>query len=289
MGTSRFRRCVVLVAAIAAVGAVSASPAQAGPLGLGGGGSASQADFTLGGKPCKLIPVPAAAPFGTGTCPGVRPGAIVNSDAGQCTFNFRFNGSDGERYIGTAGHCILGDSPIGGDVGEESWAEGTGPVARDADGNRIGEFAYAILQDPKDFALIRLDDGVEASPQMCHFGGPNGTNADQGSAPVVLNHFGNGIGVGSVLPARSALALGTPNADHVFAQGVAVPGDSGSGVISSDGRALGVLVTVGLHSGSIGTGGVDAGDVGITRIPPQEARAEQVLGTTLNLQTAPLQ
>ena len=284
----RWFRFAVLVASIAALGAVSASPAHAGLLGSGSGGSASEADFTLGGKPCKLIPVPAAAPVGTGTCPGVRPGAIVTSDAGQCTFNFLYNGSDGERYIGTAGHCILGDSPVGGDVGEESWAPGTGPVARDGEGNRIGEFAYAILQDPKDFALIRLDDGVQASPQMCHFGGPNGTNADQPSSPVVLNHFGNGLGVGSVLPARSALALGMPHPDHVFAQGAAVPGDSGSGVISSDGRAVGVLVTVGVHSSSIGTDGVDAGVVGITRIPPQEARAEQVLGTTLNLQTAPL-
>jgi len=281
----RWLRHAALVGAIAAVGAISASPAQAGLL---GGGSGSKANWTLDGKPCKLIPVPAAAPVGTGPCPGVRPGAIVQSDAGQCTFNFRFNGSDGERYIGTAGHCILGDSPIGGDVGEESWAPGQGPVARDAEGNRIGEFAYAILEDPKDFALIRLDDGVEASAQMCHFGGPNGTNADQPSAPTVLNHFGNGLAVGSVLPARSALALGMPDPDHVFAQGVAVPGDSGSGVISDDGRAVGVLVTVGVHSSSIGTEGVDAGVVGITRIAPQEARAEQVLGTTLNLQAAGL-
>jgi hypothetical protein len=44
-----------------------------------------------------------------------------------------------------------------------------------------------------------------------------------------------------------------------------------------------------MSTGSIGTGGINAGDVGMTRIPPQEARAEQVLGTTLNLQTAPLQ
>jgi hypothetical protein len=29
-------------------------------------------------------------------------------------------------------------------------------VAKDADGKRIGEFAYAIVQYPKDFALIRL-------------------------------------------------------------------------------------------------------------------------------------
>jgi len=281
----RWFRYAALVVSIAAVGAVSASPAQAGLL---GGGSGSKSNWTLDGQPCKLIPVPTAAPVGTGPCPGVRPGAIVQSDAGQCTFNFRFNGSDGRRYIGTAGHCILGESPVGGDVGEESWAPGQGPLARDSEGNRIGEFAYAILEDPKDFALIRLDDGVEASSQMCHFGGPNGTNADQPSSPTVLNHFGNGLGVGSVLPARSALAVGMPDPDHVFAQGVAVPGDSGSGVISDDGRAVGVLVTVGVHSGSIGTGGVDAGVVGITRIAPQEARAEQVLGTTLNLQTAAL-
>ena len=260
-----------------AVLALSAAPA-----------AAADSNWTLDGKPCKLIPVPAAAPVGTGTCPGVRPGAIVNSDAGQCTFNFLFNGSDGRRYIGTAGHCILGESPIGGDVGEESWAPGTGPEATDGDGNRIGEFAYAILEDPKDFALIRLDSGVAASPQMCHFGGPNGTNTDQGSSPIVLNHFGNGIGVGTVLPARSALALGMPDPDHVYAEGAVVPGDSGSGIISSDGRAVGVIVTTGVHSSSIGTGGIDAGTMGVTRLAPQEARAEQVLGVGMTLQTAPL-
>src|SRR4051812_47051786 len=113
--------------------------------------STTTSNWPLGGAPCPLIDVPAAAPVGTGTCPGVRPGAIVNSDVGQCTLNFLFTGSDGQRYIGTAGHCILGESPVGGDVGEQSWAAGTGPVATDADGNRIGEFAYAILQDPKDF------------------------------------------------------------------------------------------------------------------------------------------
>lgn len=75
--------------------------------------------------------------------------------------------------------------------------------------------------------------------------------------------------------------------DHVFAQGVVVPGDSGSGIVSDDGRAVGVIVTVGVHTSSIGTGGVDAGVMGITRLGPQEARAEQVLGLALTLQTAP--
>src|SRR6266853_1497553 len=85
----------------------------------------SSANWTLGGVPCTLIPVP-AAPLGTGTCPGVRPGAIVLTDVGQCTLNFLFQGSDGSGYIGTAGHCILGTSPIGGDVGEMSWARDRG-------------------------------------------------------------------------------------------------------------------------------------------------------------------
>jgi hypothetical protein len=271
-------KVVVAIAAVGVLGLVSTAPAQAG----------TNSNWTLGGTPCKLIPVPAAAPVGTGPCPGVRPGAIVQSDAGQCTFNFLFQGSDGSRYIGTAGHCILGESPIGGDVGEESWAPGTGPVARDASGSRIGEFSYAILQDPKDFALIRIDPGVNASAQMCHFGGPTGANDERPSSPVVLNHFGNGIGVGSVLPARSALAIGMPHPDHVFAEGAVVPGDSGSGIISSDGRAVGVIVTTGIHSSSIGTSGVDAGTMGVTRITPQVNRAEQVLGTQLSLQTAPL-
>src|SRR5439155_20390199 len=218
----------------------AAAPAQAGLLDLG---SSSSTNWTLDGVPCTLIPVPAAAPFGTGTCPGVRPGAIVVSDVGQCTLNFLFLGSDGATYIGTAGHCILGTSPFGGDVGEMAWAPGTGPVARDADGNPIGEFAYAILQDPKDFSLIRLDPLVEASAAMCQFGGPTAVNDDRPglTEPVVLNWFGNGVGVGVVLPARSAVAMGMPSPDHVFADGAAAPGGSGSGVLSSDGRPVGVL------------------------------------------------
>src|SRR6266705_999476 len=165
------------------------------------------------------------------------------------------------------------------------------PVARDADGNPIGEFAYAILQDPKDFSLIRLDPLVEASAAMCHFGGPTAVNDDRPGLTelVVLNWFGNGVGVGAVLPARSAVAAGMPDPDHVFADGAAAPGDSGSGVISSDGRAVGVLVTVGVHTASVGSGGLDAGMIGMTRLTPQVERAQQLLGVDLALQTAPTQ
>jgi hypothetical protein len=291
------RVMTMLAAAIPALAATGLAQAQllgstvSKLIGSSSATSSSATNWTLGGVPTKLIPVPVAAPVGTGTCPGVRPGAIVLSDVGQCTFNFLFQGSDGLSYIGTAGHCILGQSPVSGDVGESSWAPGAGPVARSADGNRIGEFAYAILQDPKDFALIRLDAGVPASAGMCHFGGPTAVNDDQPglTQPVVLNYFGNGVGVGALLPARSALAAGMPDPDHVFAQGVVVPGDSGSGIISSDGRAVGVVVTVGVHVGSIGLPGLDSGVIGITRLTPQVQRAQEVLGVSLDLQEAPLQ
>src|SRR3989475_5386436 len=191
----------------------------------------SSTTWTLGGVPCTLIPVPAAAPLGTGTCPGVRPGAIVRSDVGQCTLNFLFLGSDGASYIGTAGHCILGTSPFGGDVGEMSWVPGTGPEARDDGGNRIGEFAYAILQDPKDFSLIRLDPLVEASAAMCHFGGPTAGNDHNPrlTEPRVLNWFGNGVGAGAVVPARSAVAAGVPRPGPALCSGRRRPRAYGRG------------------------------------------------------------
>lgn len=263
-------------------GIIAASIAAAALLALGAPASADA--FTIDGKRCSLIEVPAAAPVGTTPCPGVRPGALVETDKGVCSFNFLFRGADGHRYIGTAGHCILGESQIGGgDAEEQTWPAGTGPEARDSEGNRIGEFAYAVLQDPKDFALIRLDPTVPASAQMCHFGGPTGTSADTPSTPTLLHYYGNGLLVGDVLPARSALALGMPDLDHVLATGAVVPGDSGSGIISADGRAVGVVVAIGIALGGIGTSGVDAGPVIVTRIAPQEARAEDQLGTKLDL------
>ncbi|HYC54957.1 MAG TPA: hypothetical protein VEL28_08455 [Candidatus Binatia bacterium] len=277
------RKLVLAIAVSASLAAVS--PAAAGLLRIFD--PLLSLNWTLGGRAVHLIDVPAAAPIGTGSCPGVRPGAIVQSDTGQCTFNFLFTGNDGGTYMGTAGHCILGESPVGGDVGERSWAVGEGPEARDADGNRIGEFTYAILQDPKDFALVLLDPGVAASAQMCHFGGPTAVNDDVAASPVVLHHFGNGLAIGSVLPARTHVAVSMPDPDHVFATGGAAPGDSGSGVISDDGRAVGVLVTVGIHTGTIGSDGIDAGVIGITRLTPQVERAEEVLGIELMLGTAP--
>jgi hypothetical protein len=174
-------------------------------------------------------------------------------------------------------------------------------VAKDPAGHRIGEFAYAVVQSPKDFALIRIDPAVEASPEMCHFGAPRGLYTSETADAVVLRYYGNGQGIDTALPARSAVALGTPNPDHVYAAGLALPGDSGAGVMTADGQALGVLVTFGLEGiafepGPYGTpsprdlppadgNGVDLGTMGITRLGPQLVRASQRLGVPLELVT----
>jgi hypothetical protein len=267
-----------------------AATAGSGSAGNRSATTAASSSFTLGGARCNLIGVPAAEgsmPVGVGTCPGVRPGGEIQSEIGLCTLNFLFETPNKERYIGTAGHCVLTtDSPVSGEnVGEKTWAKGEGPAAKDASGKRFGEFAYAVLQDPKDFALIRLDPGVEASPEMCNYGGPTGINDEISDGPKVLHYWGNGVGIGTALPARSAVAYGFPNADHVYAAGLALPGDSGSGVITDDGRAVGVLVTTGVHGIGVDENGVDFGTVGITRIVPQINQAQKALGIKLTMVT----
>ncbi len=313
------RRTVLMAGLAVLAGVVLPVPALAdGPVGTDRRSDAEAptaargVPFMLGGVPCSLIPVPAAedpAPVGSGTCPGVRPGGRVVTTIGDCTLNFLFEAPDGTRYIGTAGHCVdLGqettfkdsDSSGNGRI-ERVWAWGTGPVAEDIAGQRIGEFVYAVVYAPKDFALIRLDPGVEASPEMCHFGAPRGVSTDDTDTTVLLRYYGNAVGVGDVAPARSAVALGTPNPDHVNAVGLALPGDSGAGVMTADGLAVGVLVTTGVSGLAFERGpymlptpsdlpqvnekGVDLGTMGITRLGPQLARAAEKLGVSLELVT----
>ena len=294
------RRILVVLVAVATLVGV-ASPARAGLLdSLLGSGDRPPVDreWTLGGRPCQLIEVPAvtelptAGPFGLGSCPGVRPGSIVQAEGGVCTLNFMFTDDAANRYMGTAGHCVLATSPLGAqDNGEVSFAPGDGPEARDGLGNRIGDFVYAIQQDPKDFALILLDDGVDASPQVCSFGGPTGINDSQPSLlePTVLSSFGNPLGLGTGITAKSFVALGMPSADHVFATGLVLPGDSGGPVVDGQGQAVGTVVTTGLHVGDslLSLQGLDVGLVGITRLGPQMARAGDVIGANLELVTAP--
>ena len=293
------RRPVLMVGLVALTAIVPAHPAVA----------RAHGSLSCPRQPA-AAPEEKAPPVGPGPCPGVRPGGRVVTSIADCTLNFLFRDPHGTRYIGTAGHCVdpggasnHESSPDGRGRIERVWALGTGPAAADSDGQRFGEFAYAVVNPLRDFALIRLDPGVKASPEMCHFGAPKGLYDRNTSTAIVLRYYGNGEGIGDVTPARTAVALGTPDRDHIYAVGVAVPGDSGAGVMTVDGLAIGVLVTTGFHGFAweprdpddnpipyprmphADENGVDAGTVGITRLGPQLARASEQLGVPLTLVT----
>ncbi|MDP9006448.1 MAG: S1 family peptidase [Actinomycetota bacterium] len=281
---------LVLVLAITLATAATVTPAQAGLLDSLLGGSSGETNGTASDRTAAQACRPSVVPvieLGLGSCPGLRPGSRVQTDNGSCTLNFLFTGSDGERYMGTAGHCILSTLPIGQNIGEESYAPGEGPEARGADGRRIGEFAYAIQDDVKDFGLVRLDDDVDASPQVAQFGGPTGVNNEITSEPMQLSLFGNPLGIGGPLASGRTLFArsGLPDRDLVRATGVSLQGDSGGPVLDEQGRAVGVLVGVGTPS-ALSLASTDL--LIITRLSPQVRQAERAMDVDLRLQRAPL-
>ena len=214
-----------------------------------------------------------------GPISNLQPGAAVRSQGGQCSFNFLFQGGDGRRYMGTAGHCILGND------GERSWQAGSGPVARDSLGRRVGEFAYAVHRSSTDldFALVRLDGNVRALPRLPQFGGPSGISNERVSTPVLLHYCGSGVAVGTLVSCRSGIALSMGDPNHIYMEGLSTFGDSGGPVVTASRRAVGLIVTLGLHLDSIGTEGLDAGLIRVVRLRPQLQRAERALSTNLRL------
>ncbi|MDQ3962456.1 MAG: S1 family peptidase [Actinomycetota bacterium] len=216
--------------------------------------------------------------------PVVRPGAKVLYRDAYCTMNFVFKGSDGNDYVGTAGHCPF----QGNKEAVRRWKKGRGLEARDASGIRIGEFAFAarVKDDDIDFALIRLDRGVEANPEMEFFGGPTGLNDDITYGLELINMYGHGLVFGDVKRDRQFL---TPNGfddkESIFATGAASPGDSGAPVTTDEDEALGIFVEGGAALRIPESGPPYPGNTIIVRLPHNIALAEDELDLRLRLVT----
>ncbi len=246
------------------------------------------------GQTCQVTPLSVDATpvaLATGGCRGVRPGAMVRTSIGICTMNFLFTGTDGERYVGTAGHCLIRDP------GETK--RFTDPKVFDVDGAHVGDAVYAVKRGYGadyspiiDFALIRLNaaGAAVATPEICHFGGPVGMDRVLGAGEIV-HHYGNGSVIRDVVPGRTGVTFGAGllGGEYTFEYtgDVGAGGDSGSPVIDHDGNAVGVLVA-----------GVDLANTKpyypfhggtpniVTHLDYHLARAERALGIDLSLETA---
>jgi hypothetical protein len=230
-----------------------------------------------------------AAPDAIVATPGDR--VTLAGGGGPCTLGFLFTGSDRASYMSTAGHCLLGTAEA-----RTTWALGKGPAVTTPAG-RIGELIFAERlpagdedADVYDFALIRLDKGVRASAALPTFGAPTGSNDSQTDEPTILHIYGQGTGVSAASPARDFLATTLKRTDHVYAHGVAAPGDSGAPVIDADGKAIGTFLGVGGMPIRAGLGGPTVGHDGafnrIGRLKPVLAHASSALRLRLGLVTS---
>ncbi|GEM_PF-2098069 len=229
----------------------------------------SAPNATPNSTPVAAPPVAWAAPDAAKIRPGVQ--VITNGDprdptgsGGQreCTSNFVFTSPDNATvYLGVAAHCVsglkIGDpADVGPGVAKGSIAYSSWYVMNNSevpdDPTHPADCANekdAATCDANDFALIRLDASAVAitSPAMLHFGGPVGL-ADSGQVqPLdkVLTYGNSDLrqGVEPIMEKEGYVTEVAGWTTYAETQFPVLPGDSGSGAMTADGHALGVVVT----------------------------------------------
>lgn len=213
---------------------------------------------------------PAWAPATTAT---VHPGVQTVTGNGQCTANFVFYDASAV-YIGQAAHC----SGTGGNTATNGCTSPSHPLGTQVTVNGASQPATMVYNswltmqaigedDPdvcqyNDFALLQLDpeDAGRVNPSIPHWGGPTGLNT---SGTGILEHvysYGNSslrLGL-TLLSPKKGISLGDAGGGWTHLVSTltpGIPGDSGSAVLDSAGRALGVLSTInvglpgGVHNG----------------------------------------
>jgi len=167
---------------------------------------------------------------------GIRPGAWLQIGAANCTAAFVVQDPAGALYITTAGHCT---EHVGQRV---SVKEG---VLVAALGDMV-PFGTVVARWPAglDAALVRIDEDKypQVNPRMTGWGGPTGlATANPGTASVV-KHYGWGWVTWYDFSTRCrAGVFNSWQANTWWYAGIGGGGDSGSAVMTADGKALGIL------------------------------------------------
>lgn len=202
---------------------------------------------------------PVWAPAGQAT---IHPGVQMFTNGAQCTANFVFTrGSD--VYLGYAAHC----AGTGEATDTNGCDAGTLPIGTPVEiqgATRPGTLAYsswvAMQSGPRpseevcqynDFAVVRIhpDDHGRVNPSIPHWGGPTGVNtAGTAALERVYSYGSSSLRLGlELLSPKTGLSLGSSEWSHpIYTLTPGIPGDSGSAILDSQGRAAGVLSTLAL-------------------------------------------
>ena len=216
---------------------------------------------------------PAWAPAASAT---ITPGVQMYTQGAQCTGNFVFTDAAGNTYVGYAAHCAgLGEATDTNGCQADSVPLGTavtfnkgGNLASEGTVLGHGTLAYSSwitmhalgTQDANtcaynDLALVEVDpaDVGKVNPSVPFYGGPTGIDTDGTKAGDKVYSYGNSSLRGGVtqLSPKVGVSLGDDAADEGWSHPLytltpGIPGDSGSAFLSADGKAVGVLSTLGL-------------------------------------------
>jgi hypothetical protein len=215
---------------------------------------------------------PTWAPAGQAT---VHPGVMTNTEGGgQCTSNFIFSNAT-DVFIGQAAHCAGTGAP----TETSGCTAGTKPLGTPvtiAGASKPGKLVYSSWvtmaqrgeKDANtcgfnDLALVKIDpaDLGKVNPSLPFFGGPTGISTSPTTIGDRVLTFGNSMlrGGVSALSPKEGISLGDDGGgwSHTcYTVSPGIPGDSGSAVLTNDGKALGVLTSLAVAplAGSNGVG-----------------------------------
>jgi len=206
----------------------------------------------------------------------IHPGTMMYSDGAQCTANFVYTDAAANTYVGYAAHCAgTGASTDTNGCQTDSVPLGT-KVDFTNDGSPVSEgtivghgtlvYSSWITEHQlgttdantcayNDLALVQVDpaDVGKVNPSVPFWGGPTGIDTDGTAAGDRVWTYGNSslrAGLSPLSP-HTGVSLGDDPADGGWSHPLytvtpGIPGDSGSGFLSADGKAVGVLSTLGL-------------------------------------------
>jgi hypothetical protein len=191
----------------------------------------------------------------------VHPGVQTFTEGAQCTANFVFS-DGGDVFIGQAAHC----SGTGGATETDGCLAQSLPLGTPVEvtgATRPGTLVYnswiEMQQNGEtnadacaynDFALIKLDpaDHSRVNPSVPFFGGPVALGAPAATGASVYSYGNSSLRFGiTQLSPKYGISLGNAGggwSTKAYTVTPGVPGDSGSGMLDAQGRAIGVLSTL---------------------------------------------